>query len=126
MVGSLALVLAALRTGLALRRARAARRPPPRDGRRRHLRLAKPAVVLVVIGFAAGPLSAVWLRDWTPFSTFHGVAGGVAGVLFVLASIQGHRLEGGDASARNVHALLAGCALLAAAVAAVAGFVLLP
>jgi hypothetical protein len=68
----------------------------------------------------------VWLRDWTPFSTFHGVAGGVAAVLFVLVAIQGRRLEGGDASARGAHALLAGCALLAAAVAAVAGFVLLP
>jgi hypothetical protein len=126
MVGSQALVLAALRTGLAVRRARVSRRPPPRDGRRRHLRLAKPAVVLVLIGFAAGPVSAVWLRDWTPFSSFHGVAGGIAGVLFVLASIQGRRLESGEPTARRAHALLAGGAVLAAAVAAVAGFVLLP
>jgi len=126
MLASLALVLLTLRSGLALRRARRARRPPPRDGRRKHLRLAKPAVALALIGFVGGPLSALWLRDWTPFSTFHGVAGGVAALLFALAAIQGRRLEAGEPSARNAHALLAGGAVLAAAVAAMAGFVLLP
>ena len=126
MVASLALAFAALRAGLALRRARLARRPPPREARRRHLRLAKPAVALLLVGFLLGPVSAVALRGWTPFETLHGLAGLAAAALFVAAALQGHRLEGGRVSARGAHALLGALALLVAAVAAVAGFVLLP
>ena len=126
MIVSIALCLAAFRAGLALRRARAARRPPPRDGRRRHLRLAKPAVALILAGFLAGPASAVFLRDWTPFTSFHGIVGVAAAALFAAAAFQGHRLEGGRAEARNAHALLGALAVLLALTAAIAGFVLLP
>jgi len=126
MATSVVLALLALRAGLALRRARTARRPAPRGARRRHLRLAKPAVVLVLIGFAAGPVSSVWLRGWSAFETFHGFVGGLAAALFVATAWYGRRLERGALGARNAHALAGRLALLAAAVAAFAGFVLLP
>jgi hypothetical protein len=77
-------------------------------------------------GFLLGPLSAAALRGWTPFATLHGLAGLVAAALFVVAALHGRRLEGGRASARGAHALFGALALLVAAVAAMAGFVLLP
>jgi hypothetical protein len=126
MIASIALAIAALRVGLVLRRARAARRAPPRGTRQRHLRLAKPAVVLVLIGFVAGPLSSVLLRGWFPLATFHGVLGALVAALFTAAAVYGQRLEKRGAGSRQAHALLGGLAVLGAIVAAVAGFVLLP
>lgn len=116
----------ALRAGLALRRARLGRGPRAAGMRRAHLRLAKAAVAMVLLGFAAGPASSVWLRGWEPFASFHGLLGaGVAG-LFATAAVLGRRLERGRSRARDAHALLGGLAVLLAAVGAVAGFVLLP
>jgi hypothetical protein len=126
MVVSLGLALAALRLGLALRRARAARRPPPAAARRRHLRLGKSAVACVLVGLVAGPISAVWLRGWEAFATFHAWVGLAAALGFAGAAVAGHRLESGRADARPAHAGLAAAAVLAGAVAAIAGFVLLP
>jgi hypothetical protein len=126
MVTALVLCGVALRVGLSLRRARLARRPPPHGARARHLRVAKPGVVLVLLGFALGPLSVALLRDWTPMSTFHSLLGGIAAVLFLGAGLQGRRLERGDRAARNTHALLGGAALALALAAAIAGFALLP
>ena len=126
MIASIALAAAALRAGFALRRARAARRPAPRGARRRHLRLAKVAVVLVAIGFVGGCVSAVWLRGWSPFATFHGLLGAIVLALFSAAASQGWRLERGRRDARQAHALFGVLAVLGAALAAIAGFVLLP
>ena len=133
MLVSLGLALAALRTGLSLRRARLRKRPAPRGTRALHLKLAKPAVVMLLVGFAAGPLSSWLLRGWTPFETFHGLAGGIAGVLFIATALRGRALElgparGGDGGpgTRDAHALLALAAVLAGATAAFAGFVLTP
>lgn len=126
MVVSIGLAAAALRVGLGLRRARTARRPAPRGARRRHLRLAKTAVALVLIGFVGGPLSAVLLRGWSPFATFHSALGALTLALFAAAAVWGRRLERGRRASRQAHALLGGLAVLAAALAAVAGFVLLP
>ncbi len=126
MIVALGLCLFTLRIGLSLRRARAAGRPPPRGARVLHLRLAKPAVAIVLAGATLGPLSVALLRDWTPMSTFHSLLGGIAAVLFVGTALQGRRLERGDLSARNVHALLGGAAVSIALATAIAGFVLLP
>ena len=129
MVASLVLALVALRTGLLLRRARLRRIPAPRSTRATHLRVAKLAVAMLVVGFAAGPLSTYFLRGWTPFATFHGLAGGAAGVLFVATALRGRALERGelrDARARDLHAVLALVAMGFGATAAFAGFVLLP
>ena len=126
MVFAIGLCLFALRIGLSIRRARRARRPVPRGARARHLRVAKPGVVLALLGFALGPLSVSLLRDWTPMSSFHSLLGGIAAVLFAGAAIQGRRLERGDHGVRNTHALLGGAAVSIALAAAIAGFALLP
>jgi polyferredoxin len=126
MLISLALAVLTLRAGLALRRARLGRAPRDPGLRRRHLRLAKPAVVLVLAGFVGGPLSAVWLRGWEPFASFHGALGLVVATLFAAAALIGRRLERGRSRAFQLHALLGALAVLGAALAAVAGFVLLP
>jgi hypothetical protein len=116
----------ALRLGLRLRRARraGARRPP--ELRRRHLRVARPAVAAVLVGFAAGPVSAVALRGWEPFDTFHSALGVAAAALFATAAWIGHRMSRGRSHARDAHALAGALGVLLAALAAVAGFVLLP
>jgi cytochrome bd-type quinol oxidase subunit 1 len=80
----------------------------------------------VLIGFVGGSLSAVWLRSWSPFETFHGVLAAVVLALFVAGAVQGLRLERGRGGSRQAHALLGTLALLGALVAAMAGFVLLP
>jgi hypothetical protein len=126
MVVSLGLSSFALRIGLSIRRARLAHRPAPRAARARHLSTAKAGVTLVLLGAALGPLSVAMLRDWTPMSSFHALAGGIAAILFAGAALQGRRLERGDRAARNVHALLGGAAVSLALAAAVAGFALLP
>lgn len=130
MILSLAVVVLALRAGLRLRQQRQGR--PAIVARPRgellaaHLRLAKPAVVLVLVGFVAGPISAVWLRGFEPFSKFHGWLGLLAAALFALAAFWGHALETGRSREASRHGMTAGLALLVAALGAVAGFVLLP
>src|SRR5262249_57316978 len=88
--GWLAVAAAALRLGLRMRRARraGARRPP--ELRRRHLRLARPAVLALLVGFTAGPISSVALRGWDAFASFHGFAGLAAAALFAAAGLLGH------------------------------------
>ncbi len=126
MVVSLALAGLTLRAGLALRRARLGRAARDPLARRRHLRLAKPAVALVGVGFVLGPLSAVALRGWRVFASFHGLLALVVVALFAAAAVLGRRLEQGRSRAREAHAWLGALAVLGAALAAVAGLVLLP
>jgi hypothetical protein len=126
MVVSLLLVAAALREGLALRRARALRLPPPAGARRRHLRLARPAVSLICVGFLGGVVSAVWLRGFSPLRTFHALLACLALSLFLAAARMGSRLARGDASVRALHARLGAGALLVSLATAIAGLVLLP
>jgi uncharacterized membrane protein len=126
MVVGITLAFMAMRAGLKLRRARTQAGKRTRAMRDAHLRLAKPAVVVVSIGFLGGVASAYFLRGWTPFENFHGWLGlGVVG-LFVAAAVVGHRVEEGKSRAFDTHAMLGGLALLAAAIAAAAGFALLP
>jgi hypothetical protein len=126
MLGALSLALLALRSGLALRsaRRRGARREP--RARRRHLALAKTALVMVAVGFVAGPLSMAWLRGREPFGTAHAWVGTAAAALFLAAGVLGRRLERGRGRPLDAHALLGTLAVLAGAAAALTGFVLLP
>jgi len=126
MLVGLGLAALALRSGLALRRARHGRGRRTPALRPSHLRVARPAVLLLLVGFVGGPISAVWLRGWDAFDTFHGVAGLVAAALFGSAGFLGHRMATGRSRARDAHALLGVLGVLAGALAAVAGFALLP
>lgn len=132
MAVTIALVFLALRAGLRLRRMRRIPGSGPRDPqaklalRRRHLKLAKPGVVLALVGFVGGIASMVFLRGRAPFDTFHSLVASTAALLFVAAAVIGHRIEEGRSRAFEAHALAGGLAFLAAAVAAIAGFDLLP
>jgi polyferredoxin len=126
MLVSIGLAALALRAGLVLRRSRRGSQARTPRMRPAHLRLAKPAVVLLLLGFVGGPISSVWLRGWEPFHTFHGIVGLVVVGCFAAAAGLGHRIERGRSRAFDAHALLGGLGVLLAALAAVAGFVLLP
>jgi len=126
MVTSLALAAVVLRTGLRMRARRRYGQRPQAALRRAHIRLAKPAVALVVVGFLGGPISAVFLRDWAPFATLHAWLGLVAAALFVAAALLGLRLERGRSRDVDRHALLGAFAILLGGLAAMAGLILLP
>ena len=68
----------------------------------------------------------VWLRDRAPFETAHSYVALVALALFLCSGALGWRLERGAPVSRDAHALLAGCAVLAAGLAFATGWVLLP
>ncbi len=123
---ALLLAVLALRAGLALRRARVLGGQRPLDLRPRHLRLAKPALALVVVGFVGGPLSMALLRGQEPFGTLHAWLGLATAALFVAAAALGRRIETGVSRSLDLHASLGLLAVLLGAVAAVAGFVILP
>jgi hypothetical protein len=126
MIASCSVAALALRAGLRLRRNRVARAGRREELLRAHLRLAKRAVLMIGVGFLAGPLSALWLRDWTPFGSLHAWLGSLAAMLFATTAILGRRLERGRGRPVEAHAILAGLAVMAAAITAVAGFILLP
>ena len=126
MVGSLGLALATLRAGLRLRRARRLGHPKSPAAYRRHLRLAKPTLLCVAIGFAAGIASSVLLRGWDALGTAHGSIAVAALAAFLATGALGWRLEHGQSRAVEWHARLAALAVLLAAAAIGTGFVLLP
>ena len=125
MLGVLALGLVVLREGLRIRRARFLRQP---FDSRRHRRLARIYVGLVVLGFGAGLASMGWLRGEPLFESVHALL--VSGVLTSLlgAATLGHRLErgGGPGWIRPAHLVLGAGGLLLALTAAIAGFAILP
>jgi hypothetical protein len=126
MLASLALAAATLRAGLRLRAGRRRGAPGLAEARRRHLRLAKRCLPMLLAGFIAGPASAVWLRGWDAFATLHSWIAIVALLLFAATGWLGRRLERGALRWRDIHARLAIAALLAGAAALGTGFVLLP
>ena len=129
MLSALALAALALRAGLRMRRLRTSGAKPERAVLATHLRVARPAVLLLLAGFLGGPLSALFLRDWTPFGTFHAWLGVSAAALFGTAGWLGLRMQRGrlrrDRGA-GLHGLLGTLGMLFGALAAAAGMVLLP
>ncbi len=129
MVTTLALILVALRHGLALRSARNGGdlgRYTRKEHRARHLRFGKPAVGLLVVGFLGGLATTAFWQGVSPLTTFHGLIGSLALLAFGAVARFGGRLEEGDLSAREAHAWAAFIAVLLAGTGAVAGFALLP
>jgi hypothetical protein len=124
MAAVIALGLAVLREGLALRAARM--RKQPRNSRR-HRGLAKLFVPLVALGFASGLVSMTLIRHREFLGSVHGItaiavllASGGAGCLG-LALERGRALE-----RRDAHALLGAASVLLTLGAALAGMSLLP
>jgi hypothetical protein len=126
MLISLALAAATLRAGLALRRARRLGQRRSAEAYRRHLRLAKPALALLALGFAGGIASSVGLRGWGALESAHGLVASAALTAFLATGTLGRRLEHGRSRAVEWHARLAALSVLLAAAALGTGFVLLP
>ena len=126
MLTTIAIVYAAFRKGQAMRRARlrGTRREPA--WRRQHLRLAKLALVLLVLGFVDGVASAWFLRAWSPLQTLHAWVGIGTLTLFATLGFTGRALEQGRSREVSRHGWIAVGALLAAGLAFATGFVLLP
>jgi hypothetical protein len=126
MLLSLALTAATLRAGLALRRARRLGQRRSAAAYRRHLRLAKPSLLMLTVGFAGGIASAVGLRGWSAFGTAHSAIASAALLALLATGTLGWRLEHGRTRAVEWHARLAALSVLLAAAAIGTGFVLLP
>jgi hypothetical protein len=126
MLGSLELAAATLRAGLRLRRARRLGQRRSAAAYRRHLRLAKPTLFCVTLGFAAGIASSVLVRGWDALGTAHGWIAVAALVAFLATGLLGWRMERGRSRAVEWHARLAALAVLLAAAAIGTGLVLLP
>jgi len=121
----LGVLFSVLRLGIAMRKQRLAERPRDPSLMRRHLRLAKPVVVFAMLGFLGGALSASRLRGWALFETFHALVGLVVVSLLGATAWLGRRAERA-AGSPGLHGLLGVLFTLAACLAAIAGFVLLP
>ena len=126
MVLGLTLLALALRSGLALRRSRLGADRRTREMRPRHLRFAKSAVAVLLVGAVAGALSWVWLRGGEVLETFHGWVAIVVVALVVTTATLGRRLELGTSRAFDAHALAGALLVLLAALAAMGGLILLP
>lgn len=126
MLVGVGLALVTARLGLEIRKRRAAGRLIGADLRRRHLRLGKAAILFVLVGFALGPSSMLWLRDRPAFDSLHGVLGIVGAGLFAWTGHSGRALARGDQSVRGLHRGVAAASIGTALLAAVAGFTLLP
>ena len=123
---ALGLVLATLRSGLAMRSRRVRGLRPILEDRQRHLRLAKPALAMIWIGFAAGLASSSLLRGWELLGSAHGKVSLVSLALFTATGWLGHQLEEGQRTDPERHAWLALAAVFSAAASLGTGFVLLP
>jgi hypothetical protein len=125
MVMSLGLACVALRSGLEMRRRRHSGRRGRAELIARHMRFAQPAVVLLLVGFAGGMLSAFFLRGWGPVEKLHSWVGLLAAGLFATVGWLGRSLRRGRGSV-EIHGTLGLIAVLVSALAALTGFVLLP
>lgn len=126
MVTTLVMAVATARLGLEIRRRRMNGRPIGGGLRTRHLRFGKRTLLMVAIGFVAGPLSMAVLRDRDPFDSLHSILGIIVLGLFAWTGWSGRALAAGDREARDIHRIAAASSVAAAMLAAVAGFILLP
>ncbi len=126
MLVSITMAVLTLRAGLRLRTARRRGLRKSAADYRAHLKLAKPTIVMLWIGFAAGLASSLFIRGWDAFATAHGLVSSTALALFTATAILGRRLELGSYRDPDRHALLGLLSVLAAGAAFGTGFVLLP
>ena len=126
MVVSLATAIATARLGLEIRRRRRGGRPVGSELRRRHLRFGKRALSMIAFGFLLGPVSMYFLRDRSPFDSFHGILGVIVFGLFLWTGWSGRALAAGRPDARDIHRIAAASSIGVAMISVVAGFILLP
>lgn len=126
MVSTLLMAIATARLGLEIRRRRRNERRVGGELRARHLRFGKRTLVMVAIGFLAGPVSMLLFRDRAPFESFHSILGIIVLGLFAWTGWSGRALEAGNRDARDIHRIAAASSVAAALLSAVAGFILLP
>lgn len=117
-----------LREGLRLRRARlAGRTGRTRTETRAHTRIARPFVLLILVGYASGLSSMWWLRPEEPMESVHFWLASAATLGFTAAGALGLWLERhASADARAVHLACGGAGLLLALGAVFAAFAILP
>jgi uncharacterized membrane protein YfcA len=125
MTALLAMALLALREGIAIRRGRISGR---RVDSRRHRRLGKLAVPLLVVGFGAGIASMAWVRSGEPLAeSVHFRLALPALLGFCVGGWLGLRLErGAGPKVRQLHAWFAALGLLLGLATGAAGMAILP
>ncbi len=123
---ALLLAVATLRSGLAMRSRRRRGLRPVVEDRKRHLRLAKPTVVMIWVGFVAGLVSSTQLRGWELLDTAHGWISLLSLALFTATAWLGRQLEQGARRDPEPHAWCALAATFGAVASLGTGFVLLP
>lgn len=126
MISTLAMAIATARLGLEIRRRRLTGRSITKELRLRHIGFGRRTLVMVAVGFLAGPVSMVLFRDRVPFESLHGVLGVIVLGLFAWTGWSGRALARGRQDARDVHRIAAASSVAAAMLSAVAGFILLP
>jgi hypothetical protein len=126
MVSTLTMAIVTARLGLEIRRRRMNGRRVGGELRTRHLRFGKRTLAMVGVGFLAGPVSMLLLRDRDPFESFHGILGIIVLGLFAWTGWSGRVLAAGNRDVRDIHRIAAASSVAAAMLSAVAGFILLP
>ncbi len=126
MLATLGIAALALRLGLKLRKARQGQGRRTASDRARHLLFGKIAVSLICVGAIGGLLTMQFVRGEKVFQSFHAWISVLVVLLFLATAIVGRKLENGEGNVREIHAKFGMLAFLAVAVAAVAGFILLP
>jgi Protein of unknown function (DUF4079) len=127
-VAALGLALAwwTLQRGLVIRDARVKKRAPPAGATQRHLRLARPAVWILVAASVLGLASAVFVREMKPLHTGHGWAAVVATLGFAGTGLIGRELVKDRSRRRQLHVAFSLVGLGLGLLAAVLGIELLP
>jgi hypothetical protein len=116
----------ALRLGLAAREARLKRPAQVESARGRHLRLARPSVLLILLSFPMGLGSAVFVRDLKPLDTAHGWLAAGATACFLATAVLGATLAKGDPKRRGPHVALSLLGSFLGLIAGLTGIELLP
>jgi hypothetical protein len=102
------------------------KRPVPAGAPQRHLRLARPAVWLLVLASTLGLATAVLVRDMKPLATGHGWAAMVATLGFAGTGLIGRGLVLDRSRRRQLHVAFSLLGLGLGLIAAVLGIELLP
>ncbi len=120
------LLALALREGLGLRKARLRGDGIGAGARMLHVKVARIAVIALVVGAALGPVSVLYLRGFEVLSSLHAWVALSVASLGVATGVLGWRLFRGNGSSAEVHGWLGLVTVFGTAAAFLTGFVLLP